>query len=143
MKERFAKFIEAPNPESIAIISSVSYGVAIVAKNIPFEKGDEIILLEEQFPSNFYTWKQLKKEKGVVLKTISAPPLELGRGKKWNEQLLEAITPKTKVVSIPNVHWTDGTLFNLMAICQRTNDVSAYLIIDGTQKCGCVAVFCG
>ncbi len=136
LKERFAQLIEAPDPASIAIISSVSYGIASVAKNIPFKKGDEVVILDEQFPSNYYTWKQLEREKGIIVKTVTAPPIGVGRGKKWNERLLEAISPKTKVVSIPNVHWTDGTLFDLMAVRQRANDVNAYLIVDGTQSVG-------
>ena len=42
LKERFAKLIDAPDSESIAIIPSVSYGIATAANNIHFEKGDEI-----------------------------------------------------------------------------------------------------
>jgi selenocysteine lyase/cysteine desulfurase len=136
LKQRFAQLIEAPDPQSIAIISSVSYGIAIVAKNIPFEKGDEIVILGEQFPSNYYTWKQLEKEKGIIIKTVKAPEIAPGRGAKWNQAVLEAISPKTKMVSMPIVHWTDGTLFDIKAIRQRTNEVEAYLIIDGTQSIG-------
>lgn len=136
LKERFAQLIHAPDPQSIAIIPAVSYGIATVVKNIRFEKDDEIILLEEQFPSNFYAWKALEKEKGVRLKVIPAPPLSTGRGKKWNESIFKAISAKTKVVSIPNVHWADGTLFDLKKIRTLTNDFGAYLIIDGTQSIG-------
>ncbi len=136
LKARFAKLIKASDPQSISIIPSVSYGIATVAKNIPFEKGDEVVVLEDQFPSNFYIWKQLEKELGIVVKSVKSPPISSGRGKLWNLALLEAISPRTKVVSIPNVHWTDGTLFDLKAIRDRTNDFDAYLIVDGTQSIG-------
>jgi selenocysteine lyase/cysteine desulfurase len=136
LKHRFAQLIEAQDPRSIAIIPSVSYGIAIVAKNIPFEKGDEIVILGEQFPSNYYSWKQLEKEKGIIIKTVKAPAIAKGRGAKWNEAVLEAISSKTKMVSMPIVHWTDGTLFDIKAIRKRTNEVEAYLIIDGTQSIG-------
>jgi selenocysteine lyase/cysteine desulfurase len=136
LKQRYAQLIEAPDPQSIAIIPSVSYGIAIVAKNIPFEKGDEIVILGEQFPSNYYAWKQLEKEKGIIIKTVKAHGLATGRGAKWNQAVLEAISSKTKMVSMPIVHWTDGTLFDMKAIRQRTNEVGAYLIIDGTQSIG-------
>ena len=49
-------------------------------KNIPFKKGDEIIVLEDQFPSNIYAWMQVARQRGVVIRTIEAPPLEDGRG---------------------------------------------------------------
>ncbi|OIP49618.1 MAG: aminotransferase class V [Flavobacteriaceae bacterium CG2_30_34_30] len=136
LKKRFAQLIDAEDYQSTAIIPSVSYGIAIVAKNIPFQKGDEILVLEEQFPSNYYTWKALEKEKGVNVIVIKTPTTTLGRGKRWNEAILEAITSKTKVVAMPQVHWADGTWFDLKAIRKRTNEVEAYLIIDGTQSIG-------
>ncbi|MCH2490291.1 MAG: aminotransferase class V-fold PLP-dependent enzyme [Flavobacteriales bacterium] len=136
LKQRFAKLIECNDPESIAIIPSVSYGIATALHNIPFNKGDEIIVLEEQFPSNYYAWKQLEKQKGVRIKTIVAPPIVSGRGKQWNLQLLEAITTKTKCVAIPHVHWADGTKFDLVSVRKRTLEVGAFLIVDGTQSVG-------
>ena len=136
LKQRFAQLIGAQDFESIAIIPSVSYGVASALKNIPFEKGDEIVVLEEQFPSNYYAWKQLEKEKGVVVITITAPEIGPNRANRWNEKILEAISPRTKAVAIPNIHWADGTLFDLKAVRQRTNEVDAFLVIDGTQSIG-------
>ncbi|PKP27067.1 MAG: aminotransferase [Bacteroidetes bacterium HGW-Bacteroidetes-2] len=136
LKKRFAQLIDAEDYQSAAIIPSVSYGIAVVAKNIPFQKGDEILVLEEQFPSNYYTWKALEKEKGVKVIVIKTPTTTLGRGKRWNEAILEAISSKTKVVAMPQVHWADGTWFDLQTIRKRTNEVHAYLIIDGTQSIG-------
>lgn len=136
LRNRFAELIAVEDSQRIAIIPSVSFGIATAVKNIPFQKGDEIIVLEEQFPSNFYAWKQLEAEKGVEITTISAPPIRAGRGQQWNEQILSAITSKTKCVALPIVHWADGTRFNLKVIRDRTNAVGAYLIIDGTQSIG-------
>jgi len=136
LRNRFAQLIEAEDPQRIAIIPSVSFGIGTAMINIPFEKGDEIIVLEAQFPSNFYAWQQLETEKGVVVKTVSAPSIQKGRGQQWNERILAAISSQTKCVALPMVHWADGTLFDLKAIRSRTNEVGAYLIIDGTQSVG-------
>lgn len=136
LKKRFAQLIETSDHETIAIIPSVSYGISIAVNNIPFEKGDEIIVLEEQFPSNYYAWKALEAEKGVVIKTIPAPEVKLGRGEIWNERILEAINQKTKCIAVPHCHWADGTLFNLKEIRNRSNDVGAYLVVDATQSVG-------
>ena len=54
LKTLFAQLIDAPNPESIAIIPSVSYGIATVANNICLKVEDEIVVVNEQFPSNIY-----------------------------------------------------------------------------------------
>ncbi|MAP55810.1 aminotransferase class V-fold PLP-dependent enzyme [Altibacter sp.] len=136
LKKRFAQLINAPDPEAIAIIPSVSYGIANVIRNITFEKGDEIVLLQEQFPSNYYAWKQLETSHNVTVRIVTAPAVETGRAERWNEALLQAVTENTKVVAVPHVHWADGTLFDLALLRKRTNEVNAYLIVDGTQSVG-------
>ncbi|HEY0652678.1 MAG TPA: aminotransferase class V-fold PLP-dependent enzyme [Chryseosolibacter sp.] len=136
LRQEFAKLIHAPDPKSIAIIASVSYGIASVAKNITLKPGDEIVVAAEQFPSNYYAWAKLAEENRAEVKAISPPDTLVNRGKIWNERILDAISPKTKVVALGNVHWADGTKFNLREIRKRTNDVSALLIIDGTQSVG-------
>ncbi len=136
LRELFARLIFEDDPQRIAIVPSVSFGIGTAMKNIPFEAGDEIVVVEEQFPSNFYAWKQLEAEKGVTIRTINAPPIADGRAKRWNEEILNAITPKTKCVALPHVHWADGTRFDLHSIRERTNEVGAYMVIDGTQSVG-------
>lgn len=136
LKERFAQLIDVKDAETIAIIPSVSYGIANAMYNIPFEKGDEIIVLEAQFPSNYYAWKQLETTKGVHIKTVIAPPLGPDRGRLWNESILDAINEKTKCLALPQVHWADGTLFNLKQIGAHARAMGAYLIVDATQSVG-------
>ena len=136
LKQRFASLIGAEDFNSIAIIPSVSYGVASVAKNINIEEGDEIVMCGAQFPSHVYAWQELARKNGGIVVMVDAPPIGEGRAKVWNKNLLEAISEKTKVVAIPNVHWTDGTLFDLVSIRNKSSEVGAKLIIDGTQSVG-------
>ena len=132
----FAKLINTSDSKRIVSIPSVSYGIATVVNNISLERGDEIIVTDKQFPSNYYAWEKAAGRTGAILKTIT-PSSELqNRSKQWNENILNAITSKTKVVAIAHVHWADGTLFDLMAIRQATQAVGALLIIDGTQSVG-------
>lgn len=136
LKKRFSQLIEAESDQNIAIIPSASYGISTVANNISLQKGDEILVLNEQFPSNIYAWKRREEETGCIVKTIESPEIGLNRAKKWNEIILSAINAKTKVVAIPQLHWADGTYFDLKAIREKTILVNAYLIIDGTQSIG-------
>lgn len=135
LRERFAQLIHCEDSQRIAIIPSASFGICTAMHNIPFESGDEIIVLEEQFPSNIYSWKQLES-RGVIVTSIAAPQIHPGRGKDWNDRILNAINPKTKCVAIPHCHWADGTKFDLKSIREITRKVGAYLIIDGTQSVG-------
>ena len=136
LKSLFAQLIDVPNPQNIAVIPSVSYGIATVANNIFLNAGDEIIVVDEQFPSNIYAWKRIADKYHAIIKTIAAPEATSNRGEVWNNSILEAINKNTAVISLPNVHWADGTIFNLKAIRDKTLLNNALLIIDGTQSIG-------
>lgn len=136
LRSAYAKLIHAKNPERIAVIPSVSYGMANVAKNLLLEQGDQIIVVGEQFPSNVYPWRRAASDNGAEIITVPAPDVGENRGKIWNERILDAISPKTKMVAVGNVHWADGTLFKLKEIRKQTRDVGAWLVIDGTQSIG-------
>jgi selenocysteine lyase/cysteine desulfurase len=135
IRREFSKLINS-EANRIVLVPSVSYGMANVVKNIRVSKSDNLIVVAEQFPSNYYPWLRLQEETGAKLRVI-APPEELAnRGKVWNQRLLEAIDKNTKLVAVGNVHWADGTWFNLPAIRKRTKEVGALLVIDGTQSVG-------
>ncbi len=136
LKKRFAKLIDAPDYQNIAIIPSASYGIANVANNVKLKSGDEIILVDEQFPSNVYEWKKIAKKQQAIIKIVKPPTGFKNRGKGWNEAILNEINPKTAVVAMPHVHWADGTLFDLMSIREKTRQVQSLLVIDGTQSVG-------
>lgn len=134
LTKSFGNLINAPF-ERIALIPSVSYGMATIAKNVKLHD-KEILLLEDQFPSNVYPWQELQQTQGAKIKTVKAPNEWQNRGKLWNQYILEAISKDTGLVAMPHTHWADGTLFDLKAIRKRTNEVGALLIIDGTQSVG-------
>lgn len=135
-RKAIAELINTKKWQRIAIIPSVSYGMANAAYNIDYKKGDEIIVVGDQFPSNYYVWRTVGAHTGCKLKIIKAPDTNISRGEKWNKQILNNITDRTKVIAMPMVHWSDGTIFDLMKIRKAATKHNALLIIDGTQSVG-------
>ena len=133
----FSRVVNAPDPNRVAIVPSVSYALAAVARNVPASRGDNVVVLEEQFPSNVYVWRRLCAERGLELRTVEAPARDTrGRALEWNIRLLSSIDRSTALVSVPNVHWADGTLFDLDRVGERARDCGAVLAVDGTQSVG-------
>jgi selenocysteine lyase/cysteine desulfurase len=135
LKSLFARLIHAPEANRVALIPSVSYGMSIVAHNLPLQAGEEILIAGEQFPSNVYPWMRLAEEKGDKLRIIEAPDTDNREG-DWNEALLAAIGPQTRMLALGMVHWADGTRFDMVALRQRTQEVGAWMVVDGTQAVG-------
>ncbi|MBC8442164.1 MAG: aminotransferase class V-fold PLP-dependent enzyme [Deltaproteobacteria bacterium] len=126
----FAQLIHTSG-ENIAIIPAVSYGIALAAKNLPVSPGQEIVVLEDQFPSNIYSWKRVANEKKGQIQTVKRP-LDYD----WTSAVIKTIDTKTAIVAVPNCHWTDGTLLDLIQIGTACRDCGAALVIDGTQSLG-------
>jgi selenocysteine lyase/cysteine desulfurase len=135
LRSAYAQLVNCPNPGRIAIIPSVSYGMAAVARNLKLKPGDNIVIPREQFPSNYYAWEQVTKDSGASIRVVD-PPQAYPRGQAWNAAILDAIDERTAMVAMGQVHWADGTLFDLKAIRQRATEAGAWLVIDGTQSVG-------
>jgi selenocysteine lyase/cysteine desulfurase len=132
----FARLVCAPSSTRVALVPSVSYGLAVVARNAALRAGQQVIVAEGQFPSNVYPWRSAAARAGARVRTV-APPVEgEGRGEAWNAALLEAVDGSTALVALPQAHWADGTRFDLERIGARTREVGALLVVDGTQSVG-------
>jgi selenocysteine lyase/cysteine desulfurase len=136
LRREFSKLINSEQSNQCVVIPSVSYGMANVAKNLKLEKGDNIIVVGEQFPSNVYPWMEAAQKAAAEIKTISPPDTKAGRGELWNKQILESINERTKLVACGHIHWADGTIFDLRSIRQKTYEVGAWLAVDATQSLG-------
>jgi selenocysteine lyase/cysteine desulfurase len=126
----FAELIDA-RPDDIAIIPAVSYGMSVAALNIKLNPGESIVVLEDQFPSNVYPWREVAKETGAKVETTSRP-----QDDDWTNSLLEKMDKRTALVAVPNCHWTDGGLIDLVKIGKRCKEIGAALVVDATQSIG-------
>lgn len=136
LRSLFARLVGVSVPNRIAILPSVSYGLSTVAKNLPKVKNKKIVIVDEQFPSNVYPWMRYCNEHNCSLEIVKAPEDDTERGREWNRRILEAIDGDTLMVALGNIHWTDGTLFDLTTIGEKARDAGAWFVIDSTQSVG-------
>jgi selenocysteine lyase/cysteine desulfurase len=122
--------------ERIAFVPSVSYGAGIATHHIRLQRGQNVVIPGEEFPSNVYGWIERCRRDGGTMRFVPQPEPRPGCAAQWSARVCEAIDRDTAVVSITAVHWTDGTPFDLGAIARRTREVGAWLIVDGTQSVG-------
>ncbi len=136
LKKTFAQLINVSNPDRIAPIPSASYGLATVARNLPTKENFNIVMVEEQFPSNYYIWERLAQEKGGSLRVVELPDSNRSRSEAWSEALLNAIDDQTILLALSHIHWADGTPFDLLSLREKTRAHGAWMVLDGTQSIG-------
>ena len=129
----FAKTL-GTDKECVSFIPSASYGIAVAAKNLNLKSGDEVVVLSEQFPSNYYMWKHKADLAGACIRTVPKTNSDL------TATVLDTITEKTAIAAIPNCHWADGTLVDIQAVSKRCSEVGAALVLDLSQSAGVMPV---
>jgi selenocysteine lyase/cysteine desulfurase len=117
--------------EGVAVIPSVSYGISVAAANVQVREGEKIVILEDQFPSNVYPWRELASRSGARLVTVPRP-----EDLDWTRALVEEIDADTAVVAAPNCHWTDGSFIDLVRVGASVREAGAALVIDAIQSLG-------
>lgn len=126
----FAQLIGA-TPDGIALVPASSYGLATAAANLPVRAGQRVVVLAEEYPSGIYTWRALARRTGCELVTARRHP-----GQTWTEAVLAVCDEQVAVISVPQVHWTDGALVDLDAVARRSRQIGAALVVDASQSAG-------
>ncbi|BBE33435.1 aminotransferase [Sphingosinicella microcystinivorans] len=129
-RSRFAA-LAGGKPDDFAIVPSVSYGLAVAARNLPLRRGQDIVVLADQFPSNLYIWREHAIACGARIVTVTREA-----GEAWTPAVLAAIGPDTGIVAVPNCHWADGGLVDLETVGAACRKAGAALVLDLTQSIG-------
>lgn len=117
--------------DDIAIIPAVSYGIAIAVRNLPLLRGQKIIVLADQFPSNIYPWQEMAKAHQAQIVTIDRSD----NGDRTTG-ICAAIDQDTAIVACPQAHWTDGSHVDLVKVGEVCRKYGAALVLDLTQSLG-------
>jgi selenocysteine lyase/cysteine desulfurase len=137
LRELFARLIGA-DAEGVALVPATSYGMAVAAANLDAGPGEQVLVLAEEYPSGIYTWRAFARRTGAEIRTVRPE-----NGESWTEAILGALGARTRIVSVPNVHWTNGALVDIEAVCERAHELEASLVLDVSQSAGAMPLDVG
>jgi len=130
LRALFGRVVGA-DADSVALVPSASYGLAVAAASVPVRPGQTIVVLDREFPSGTYTWRELARRTGARVVTVARE-----RGASWTDALLAALDDRVALVAAPACHWTDGSLIDLERLAPAVRAVGAALVVDASQAAG-------
>ena len=117
--------------DEIALTTGASAGAAAVAYGLTWKPGDEIITAKGEFPLQYTVWKPMEEREGLKLKIVSPRDRFLTA-----DDLIAAMTPKTRLVSVSLVRFDDGSLLDAPRLAAACHAQEALLLLDVSQCCG-------
>ena len=131
-RSTIARFLNAPSDQHIVFstgtteaINLVSYGWAAPR----MQAGDEIILSILEHHANIVPWHFLRERIGVVLKWVDCD----ANGDLDPQTVLDAITPRTKLIAVTHMSNVLGTVVDIAAICHGAREMGVPVLVDGSQ----------
>jgi len=123
------------DPNDVALISSVGYGVATAGKVISIPRGSRVLVLENDHTSPVLEWMTRSEQGGFTVEPVKQPA-----DADWTTAVTEAIERKgaapLALVSIASVHWSDGGALDMPRIAAAVKKIGAALLVDATHDAG-------
>jgi selenocysteine lyase/cysteine desulfurase len=118
-------------PEEVALTSGASTGAVVVAHALDWKPGDEVITAAREFPLQYTTWKPMEQRVGLTVKIVEPRERFLA-----SEDLIAAMTPKTKLISVSMVRFEDAVRLDAHKLAAACHARGALLLLDVSQCCG-------
>ncbi len=130
-KAHFAPLINA-DPAEVGLIGNTTKGLLLLANGMQWEKGDNIVVPEFEFPANIYPWKNLERS-GVELRFV--PERE---GRFDLEDFARLIDKRTRLLSVSFVEYSTGFRQNLEALGRLCREKNIVFCVDAIQGVGVI-----
>lgn len=133
LRRQLAELIHAPSADDVALVKNTSEALSFVAHGISWREDDNVVISDEEFPSNRIVWESLRG-RGVAVREVRL------RGVDDPElALLEAADRQTRILSISSVQYASGLRLDLVRLGQACRKRGIAFCVDAIQGLGAVA----
>ncbi len=116
--------------EEVALIRNTSEGVNFVAEGFPWQAGDNVVTLANEFPTNQYPWLN-QSSRGVETRRVVVGP----EGAQI-DAIAGACDDRTRIIAVSWVSYCTGQRLDLDQLAELAHRRGALLFVDGIQGLG-------
>ncbi|CEG52666.1 Class V aminotransferase [Stutzerimonas xanthomarina] len=129
LRQRLTRLLNAPSSADVALVKNTSEALSFVAFGLDWKSGDQIVISDEEFPSNRVVWEALRPL-GVEVIQVSL------KGVDPEADLLAACGPRVRLMSISAVQYASGMRLDLPHLGEGCEQRGVLLCIDAIQQLG-------
>lgn len=133
-RARLAAYLNAA-PENLVFVVNATVALNMVARSLPLQPGDEILSTDHEYGAVDKTWQFVCQKTGARL-VSRAMPLPVTSHAVFADAFWEAVTPRTRVISISQITSPTALIFPVAEICRRARQAGILTVIDGAHAPG-------
>ncbi len=123
--------VDAESKDEIAFLKNTSEGISSVAFGLDWKAGDNIVLAQEEFPSNRIPWEAVAERHSAEIRWVDVNATEAPEN-----ALLEQVDSRTRVLTTSSVHYASGLKMDLSLLGQALHDAPTLFCVDAIQSLG-------
>ena len=138
LRKALATFLRS-TPEEIVITRNTSEANNMVSSGLDLKAGDEVIVFQDNHPSNLTAWNEKAKRFGYTVITIPQKNPHPGM-EYYLDAYKKALTPRTRLLSFTHLSSSVGDLFPAKELCALAREHNVLSLVDGAQSFGLLDV---
>src|ERR1700732_2188506 len=133
LRQTLATLIGA-SQDDIALTSGAGAGLAMIAYALKWSAGDEVIIASGEFPAHYATWKPMEAREGIKVRITDPEERQFIQ----SGDLIAAMTPRTRVISVSHVRFDDGSILDASSLAAACKKNGTLLVLDVSQSFGAI-----
>ena len=134
LKRNLATLLNAPSTADIALVKNTSEALSFVAYGLDWQAGDNVVISDQEFPSNRIVWESLAQF-GVELRQA-----DLASAASPEEALMAQVDDRTRLLSISSIEYASGLKIDLETLGRFCRQQQIFFCVDAIQSLGAVAL---
>jgi len=130
LRAQLRVILNAPHVDDIALLKNTSEGLSLVAYGLTWAAGDNVVISNEEFPSNRIVWESLRSQ-GVEVREA-----DVQNAATPEEAVLQCFDRRTRLLAISSVQYASGRRIDLMRLGAACRKRGILLCIDAIQSLG-------
>jgi cysteine desulfurase/selenocysteine lyase len=118
------------SPSEVAFVPNTTSGISLVAEGFPWQSGDNVVTLANEFPSNLYPWLNLES-RGVETRR-----LEVAGARVDIDALIALCDSHTRIISVSWIGYASGWRIDLDELVERAHQQGILVFLDAIQGLG-------
>jgi selenocysteine lyase/cysteine desulfurase len=130
LREQFRTLLNARHSDEIALLKNTSEALSVVAWGLDWQAGDNVVIGDQEFPSNRVVWESLDAL-GVETRIAS-----LAEHATPEAALLACVDARTRVLSVSSVQYGTGLRMDLATLGNACRERNILFCVDAIQSLG-------
>lgn len=130
LRQHLKSLIDAPSSRDIALIKNTSEGLSFIAYGLNWQPGDNVVISDQEFPSNRIVWESL------IPLGVEVRQADLMSAETPEAALMAHCDKRTRLLSISSVQYGSGLAVDLKSLGQFCRQQGILYCIDAIQSIG-------